>query len=156
MALPVVGAVFAGKYAVREAKLASKIKSEHGVRVIDVARLDTGGAAFSLDDSGLIEVAVHVSNINVRELGKCAADDVNCGHIHLNLDELNCRTSGLYNSLIVMTDGNGNAEGLIDASACVNPIFDRPVELRASLSTHENHMDRTPAVQSAVTITLSE
>jgi hypothetical protein len=116
----------------------------------------SNGAAFALDDSGLIEVAVRVRNVNVKGAGQCAADDTSCGHVHLNLDEVNCRTGGFYNSLINSVDAGGNAEGVITTTVCMTSILDRPLELRASLSTHNNHMDRVPLVQSTVTITLSE
>jgi hypothetical protein len=55
----------------------------------------SNGASIQLDNSGLLEVSVRVHHFNVKALGQCGAD-TSCGHIHLNLDGANCRTTPFY------------------------------------------------------------
>lgn len=115
----------------------------------------SNGAAVAPDGSGLIEVSVKVHNATLKGLGLCGTD-VACGHVHLNLDGANCLVTGFYNSWITMTQPDGTQDATIDTTACKTSIVGRPLALTASLSSHTNHADRVPKVQSTVTITIPE
>jgi hypothetical protein len=114
----------------------------------------SNGAELLLDASGLIEVSVRVSNVALKTLGQCGID-TKCGHVHLNLDGVNCRKTGFYNEWIVAADAEGFADSIIDTQYCVESVLDRPIKLTASLSNHATHQDRIPLVQSTVTVTVT-
>ena len=115
----------------------------------------SNGAQIQLGADGLIEVSVRVRNVNVKSLGQCGTDKT-CGHIHLNLDGANCRTTLYYNQWIVAVAADGSADAVVNTKACKTPIVDRPLSLMASVSDWQMHADRSPPVQSSVTITVAQ
>jgi hypothetical protein len=116
----------------------------------------SNGAQFTLDANGLIEVTVRVHNFLVKQLGTCGAE-VDCGHIHINIDEgVNCRVTAFYNAWVTTVDGMGMADSIVDTKVCDVPITGKTVKLTASLSAAVMHGDRVPLVQSTVDIDIAE
>lgn len=114
----------------------------------------SNGATIPVDATNLIEVSVRVQNFTVKALGQCAAGETNCGHIHLNLDGANCHVTPFYNQIVTAVSADGSADTTVATTTCVMPVFGKSVAISASLSSNSTHMDRVPAVQATVHVTL--
>jgi len=116
----------------------------------------SNGAMIPVDSSGLVEVTVQVHHFTVKGVAQCGTDP-NCGHIHINLDGTNCHSGNpFYNQLVIAVGADGSADTAANTAFCVNSVFDRTVNLTASLSSSSSHADRVPAVLSTVKVTLSK
>jgi len=116
------------------------------------------GAEIGVDSTNLVEVAVRINHLTVKPTGTCGTD-LNCGHIHLNVDDEdsnNCRATPFYNQVIFSVGPDNEADSSVNLSFCKVAIFGKQVALTASLSDHASHADRVPAIKSTVMVTLNK
>ena len=116
------------------------------------------GAQIVVDANQLFEATVRVNNFKVTTLLGCGTD-VQCGHIHFNLDDEdndNCRVSPFYNQAIFSVAADNTADSVVNAGSCKVPVYGKSVAFTASLSDHASHADRVPPVKATVFVTLSQ
>jgi hypothetical protein len=112
----------------------------------------SNGATLAKED--FVQVSVRVHNFKVATVGGCTPTELNCGHIHLNLDEQTCRSGPWFNQVVFAVDANGDADSAVSTTLCPS-IVGRTVKLRASLSSNTNHADREPYVGAEVDLTFT-
>jgi hypothetical protein len=116
------------------------------------------GAQIGVDSTELVEVTVRVNHFAVLALGACGTK-LDCGHIHLNIDDEdnnNCRLTPFYNQAIFSVGADNVADSSVNVSSCKMPIFGKQVALTASLSDHASHADRVPPIKATVMVTLTK
>jgi hypothetical protein len=118
----------------------------------------SNGAQIVVDANQRFEATVRVNKFKVQSLAVTCGTDVNCGHIHFNLDDEdnnNCRVSLFYNQYVFTVDADNIADSFADARFCRVPVYGKTVTFSASLSDHASHADRVPAVKATVFVTLT-